>query len=991
MRFRHRLLFHVLGILLPAAGLAQERCAFDILHNKAKQIDPAAETQFENWMSAKIRQRQSMRTQAAFDIPIVVHIIHNGEPIGSGRNLSIAQIQSQIDVLNEDYQRLNDDRVNTPAEFDAVAGSMDVSFVLAKQDPEGLPTDGIVRVQGTKADWSVDNAPDFKALSYWPAEDYMNIWVVDLTGDYIGFAQFPVTDLPGTQGPYGPLTDGVVIDYEVFGTTDAGPFNLDPKYNKGRTTTHEVGHFFSMLHVFGNEGGCSTTDFVDDTPIQSSATLTCPTHPATSCGHPKMFQNFLDYTDDDCMNLFTAGQMARMTTVLQNSPRRMSLPTSLGLQDPVVLALDLEARQIISPLAQTCGQGIIPELELRNRGAQVVTSAQIQLIIDGTVVQTKTFIISMNHLDLETVTFDPINLPEPTASVVSFQILQVNGITDNDIANNSKATGTVVLARLTVPFTETFNSTPSTWQIENPDNEITWENTVAPFATSSNKAMFMEMFNYDNTGSKDRLISNYIEIPAMGASVLKFDRAYARYPNNNGDILRVLVSEGCSADLSDAVVIFNKSGTTLATTGQTSSYFEPTGASQWATETISLSAYSGKNIRLVFETTNGYSNNLYLDNVSVSGGEFNDVAIARLVQPGPVFCVEGASPVVAVQNLGSGIVERLNVDIELNGSVVANHVFEDLGLVTGGGVELTLASVNFDEGENSLQVTISNPDAPTADETPANNVLVSNLVLNKDSYNNPLRINVDNDIPITVVSQGNQAEWETEATNFGNSLLYRSYQNTNVGHESWAVTPTINFGANSEASMFFSTSYGASISGEERLRILVSEDCGMRYDSTLVELSGSLLSNGQSNTAPWVPSGPDDWTTHYLGLRYFAGMEQVRFAFVVTNGHGNNLYLDNMEWFVEDDPSPPRIEDFYSVYSSEYDPYDFFITFNLQEKATARLVVYNTMGQALVDNLLPETLNQTYTVNLDGQSTGIYLVRLQAGNLTSTTKLYVGH
>jgi hypothetical protein len=97
-----------------------------------------------------------------------------------------------------------------------------------------------------------------------------------------------------------------------------------------------------------------------------------------------------------------------------------------------------------------------------------------------------------------------------------------------------------------------------------------------------------------------------------------------------------------------------------------------------------------------------------------------------------------------------------------------------------------------------------------------------------------------------------------------------------------------------------------------------------------------------------------------------------------------------MEWFVEDDPSPPRITDFYSVYSSEFDPYDFFITFNLEEKTTARLVVYNTMGQVLVDNLLPETLNQTYTVNLFGQSTGVYLVRLQAGNLTSTSKLFVG-
>src|SRR5207253_2042294 len=100
--------------------------------------------------------------------------------------------------------------------------------------------------------------------------------------------------------------------------------------------------------------------------------------------------------------------------------------------------------------------------------------------------------------------------------------------------------------------------------------------------------------------------------------------------------------------------------------------------------------------------------------------------------------------------------------------------------------------------------------------------------------------------------------------------------------------------------------------------------------------------------------------------------------------------LDNLEWFVEDNPSPPRLDENYSVYSSEFDPYDFFITFNLEQKETARLVVYNTMGQVLIDNVLPETLNQTYNVNLEGQATGIYLVRLQAGSESSTTKVFVG-
>jgi hypothetical protein len=990
MGFRHWLVFLTSGILfLPFAALAQEKCAFDYFYKQQSERAPGGEKAFESWMAGKIRQRQTSRTQATFNVPVVVHIIHNGEAVGVGSNLSVAQVQSQIDVLNKDYKRLNDDRTNTPPEFAAVAGSVDVNFILAKQDPEGLPTNGIARVQGTKTSWSFENGPDFKALSYWPAEDYLNIWVTTLAGDYLGFAQFPQTSLPGTDPPYDRLTDGVAIDYRVFGTVDEGSFNLDPKYNKGRTTTHEVGHFFSMLHIFGNEGGCNTTDFVDDTPVQSAATLTCPTHPSLSCSHPKMFQNYMDYTDDACMNLFTAGQVARMVTVLQNSPRRTSLNTSHGLLNPVVLTLDLEARRVVSPLANTCGQQIIPAVELRNRGTTVVTSAQIQLLVDGGVVETKNVTLNMAQLALTTVTFNPIDLPEPGNSNVSFQIVQVNGTTDNKPDNNSVAVAATVIAKTTVPFTETFNTFPATWQIVNFDNNVTWVNTVAPKSASNNRAMFMEFFNYENTGSKDRLVSNYIAVPATGAPVLKFDRAYARFPNNNSDVLRVLVSSGCSADISTATEIYNKSGANLATAGQSSAYFTPSGESQWATENISLAAYKGQNIQVIFETTNGFGNNLYLDNVSVSSGDFNDIAITSLVQPGPVFCLQNLQPIIQVQNLGSAVVNRINVSVTRGGSTVANQVFQGLSLTTGASANLTLPSIAFNEGRNSVTFVITNPDVVT-EESPQNNTLVSTLILNQDSFTNPLRINLDNGVDLSVVSQNNNPEWQAVTTNFGNSLMYPGYTTVTLGAESWAVTPAIDFRKSSEASMFFDTSYGRRNTGDERLRVLVSEDCGLRYDSVIFDMTATSLSNKQSDTAPWTPTVESDWTKHYLSLSYLAGKDQIRFAFVASNGHGNNLYLDNLEWFVEDDPSPPRITDFYSVYSSEFDPYDFFITFNLAEKLSARLAVYNTMGQILIDNVLPETLNQTYTVNLSGQSTGVYLVRLQAGSQVSTTKLFVG-
>src|SRR5688572_8670220 len=175
MRFRHWLLLLITGTLFHADSLAQQRCGFNLLEEKRKELHPTVTQDFEAWMSGRIRQRQNLRTQATFDIPVVVHVIHNGEAVGSGLNISDAQILSQIAVLNEDYRRLNDDQVNTPPEFAGVASGVDVEFVMAMQDPEGLPTNGIVRVRGSKTGWNVENSPEFKSQSYWPAEDYLNI------------------------------------------------------------------------------------------------------------------------------------------------------------------------------------------------------------------------------------------------------------------------------------------------------------------------------------------------------------------------------------------------------------------------------------------------------------------------------------------------------------------------------------------------------------------------------------------------------------------------------------------------------------------------------------------------------------------------------------------------------------------------------------------------------------------------------------------------
>jgi gliding motility-associated-like protein len=337
LRFGSRIAGISLLIFIPLSVIyGQQRCGTEAYRNLLRQKNEMVEPddQFEQWLKSKITEpgahQEAFRQKAEpYRVQVVVHIIHNGEAPGAGTNLSDAQVLSQIDVLNKDFNRLNEDASNTPSEFQSYAGSMSIEFVLAEFDPNGLPTTGINRVQGTKSNWTIEDNSELKSLSYWPAENYINIWVCNIT-DYFGFTQFPTSSLPGlASSAKDRLTDGILISYLVFGSSDYGAFNLHPDYNKGRTTTHEMGHFFGLRHIWGDDDECGATDYVDDTPDQSVATLGCPVHPQPDCPLEvpanKMFQNYLDFTDDVCMNLFTHGQVIRMKTVLENSPRRASL------------------------------------------------------------------------------------------------------------------------------------------------------------------------------------------------------------------------------------------------------------------------------------------------------------------------------------------------------------------------------------------------------------------------------------------------------------------------------------------------------------------------------------------------------------------------------------------------------------------------------------------------------------------------------------------
>lgn len=345
MKFFYLLLFSACflqSFTTKAQNNSTRGCAIEKLYqNQALEQNQSGSQGFEKWIEKQMVEEENKAIQDGnelYYIPVVVHVLHFGESIGVDRNLAADRIQSQIDILNNDFGKL----AGTPG-FNTHPVGVDtrIRFCLAAVDPNGQPTTGIVRVQGTKPsyDFLGDNAL-IKNSSIWNPDKYLNIWTCKIAGDqYIGYAQYPfITDSITMPLPIPDvLPDGVVIDYRVFGDVPAGQSGPFTAYNKGRTTTHEIGHYLGLIHIWGDGFSCvdNATDYCADTPPQGSYTSGCPTT-VNSCttGVPAMFQNYMDYTNDACMNIYTNDQKRRMRIVMRNAPRRKTLftiPTQCGI------------------------------------------------------------------------------------------------------------------------------------------------------------------------------------------------------------------------------------------------------------------------------------------------------------------------------------------------------------------------------------------------------------------------------------------------------------------------------------------------------------------------------------------------------------------------------------------------------------------------------------------------------------------------------------
>lgn len=307
---------------------AQQRCSSFAYQQTQLLKDPSLQNNI-NAIEAFTQNsiKNSHNTLARLDggfvirIPVVVHILYH-DP---SQDISDSRVMEQINALNRDYRRLNADTVKTPSCFRAVAADCNIEFQLATSDPLQRSTTGIIRKYTPMTSWDEDDKMKFSA-SYgddaWDSKSYLNIWVCNINS-VLGYSSF-------VGGPAN--VDGVVISTGAFGQS-----NTIASYDKGRTAVHEIGHWLNLKHLWGDTD-CGD-DSVADTPKQSTYTVGCPSGIRVSCNNGpngNMYMDYMDFTYDDCMNMFTLGQKDRMRALFEPGGPRNSILVSKGLNPPLI-------------------------------------------------------------------------------------------------------------------------------------------------------------------------------------------------------------------------------------------------------------------------------------------------------------------------------------------------------------------------------------------------------------------------------------------------------------------------------------------------------------------------------------------------------------------------------------------------------------------------------------------------------------------------------
>jgi PKD repeat protein len=615
-------------IIFSFTSFAQEQCLSDILHQRLMQNDATYRSRMiteESIVQQKIAEKGSgSRSVTIYRIPVVVHVIHLGEAVGTGTNISDQQIYSAIKSINDAYRK------SAGSIYDGNGVDAQIEFCLAQKDAVGNPSTGIIRINGSgTSDYATNgittsgtnNETIIKALSKWDNTKYYNVWIVsEIDGNNAGGGTQGYAYFPGA----GPTYDGAVMMYNAFGydpTATLG-YNLKSYTNLNMTFIHEMGHALNLYHTFEGDGtgstcpantACSTDgDLICDTPPHKRSASTCvadaTANPCLGGGTAGDFQhNYMDYSAEACKNMFSAGQATRMQATLGTGGSRASLTSTANLT--------------------ACGCDI-PVVRFAVSSTTPCPGFPVQFTDE-----------SLNFPTSWSWTF---NSGSPGTSTTQNPSITYNSSGSFDVTLQATVAGgsTKTLTKTayinpptpaSLPFTENFEGTfpPTGWSVYSPDGAGVawgtagihqWVKQAAPFNTGSTAGCAaMNCFNYNIAGiSPDDLISKSISLSGMASATMTFKVAH-KYFNNpaNYDSLKVFVSTDCGSTYGAAV--YNKSGLALANNNLFNTSYTPTATADWRTETVNLDAYAGQTIILKFVSYSKLGNNIYVDDINITG------------------------------------------------------------------------------------------------------------------------------------------------------------------------------------------------------------------------------------------------------------------------------------------------------------------------------------------------------------------------------------
>lgn len=649
-----RLLLLITPSLLATTLYCQQnnkpvKCAANIVMQNLFAQKPAAKQQFEQsqkTLAARMKQQldnaPASKVLSVITIPVVFHVVLSNPSL-----VTDAAIAQQLDVMNTAYAGNNADSVNLPAAFKPLFGKSSIQFCLAKQSPDGEPVTGIERVTSSASAVAGIGDPvkhaETGGLNSWDAQHYLNIWVCDIAGGILGYAFNPGLQIPEDE-------DGVVIYYRSLPGSNYAPYDL------GKTAVHEVGHYFGLKHIWGDDNGaCSGTDFqgalaaYDDTPNQADQTFGCPAGIKTDNCSPAapgiLYENYIDYTDDACMYMFTKGQVFLMETVL--ATLRPELLNANGCTAPVLLNRNVSAKRIVSPGPNICSSSFQPTLLIKNIGTETLTSLTITASVDGGAHSSTTnWTGSLPSLAEITIPLSTVSGLTTGNHQLSIYTTNPNGQADNDVRNDTAKTAIVFPPVLESPLKEGFENTtfpPTGWAVSNPDNGITWERTTNAAKTGT-ASVYINNYDYVDNDKSDLLISPLLNVAGVDSTFLTFQVAAATYTDpgtfgNPFDTLEVLITSDCGASYTS---VYKKWGSELITRADKvnglQDPFVPT-STEWRRDSVNLTPYIGgvNNIQVVFKNTTNYENNIYLDDINLYNIVINPILKEKglLITPNP--------------------------------------------------------------------------------------------------------------------------------------------------------------------------------------------------------------------------------------------------------------------------------------------------------------------------------------------------------------------